>query len=228
MPALAELARGTVLWLDAHEYAARLLANDVPPWLDVAAYVAYARKAHGLLKPDVATLPLAPAIDAWLDAHAELRAQMAAKSRATYPLRVLLADEALRAHLLELARGLRAALSGPLALVAPTPCAWISRAYVQAHHASVEVGDDEIDSAAVYLADFLRGFGECGVDALLLEESEGCLGGNFSAYQSVFNVAAHYRWDAGLRLPAAGDAHLPDGCSYAIAPRPINGTLTAI
>src|ERR1043165_9304847 len=137
MGALGELLKRPkpVVWLDSHAYCARLLANDKAPWLDTAAFVAWQRKSMGLLKPDVISLPLVPAIDAWLAAHDDLRAAMAAKSRAVYPLKTLLADEALRAHLVELTRGLRGGGAGvgglPLALVLPWPRAWVAIAYRQ-------------------------------------------------------------------------------------------------
>ncbi len=200
MGAFADLLKRPrpVLWLDAHEYSAKLLANGKAPWLDVAAFVAWQRKAHGLLKPDVVVLPLAPVIEAWIGAHADLRATMAAKSRAVYPIKVLLADEPLRAHLVELARGLRVGVAGvsgpPLALVLPSPRAWVAIAYRQAHDEAVEVGEDEADSASVFIADFLRAFGEAGVDALMLEEVDG-LAADAATCQSVLNLAAHYRWD---------------------------------
>jgi len=210
------------LWLDSHAYCERLLAGGRAPWLDVAAFVAWQRKAQGLLRPDVAVLPLAPAMAAWLEAHPELRAAMAAKARPTWPLKTLLADTALRAHLVELARGLRAGVAAvPLALVLPAPRAWLAQSYQQAHGGTPDLDDDAADSASVYLADFLRSFGEAGVDALLLQEAADFAPrseADFACYQSVLNVAAHYRWDVGVELPgAAGPVALPGGCAFAIA-----------
>lgn len=198
------------LWLDDHAYCARLLAAGHAPWLDTGAFVAWQRKAQGLLKADVVSLPITAVIEAWLAAHPALRAQMAAKSRSTYALRTLLADEPQRAHLVELVQGLRAGLAGlPLALVLPAPRAWVLIAYTQAHGQSTEVGEDEADGASVYIADFLRAFGEAGVDALLLQQFEdgaGC--------QSLLNVAAHYRWDVGVQGAATA---VPAGVAFAIA-----------
>lgn len=217
------------LWLDSHAYCEKLLAGGSAPWLDAASFVAWQRKALGLLKPDVAVLPLAPVVKAWLASHADLREAMAAKSRATYPLKILLADEPLRAHLVELARGLRAGVAGlALALVLPSPRAWAALAYQQAHAQPVEIGEDEADSASVYVADFLRIFGESGVDALLLEESPQTEPANAAEagwYQSVINLARHYRWDVGLHLPLSrGEAGVGAGLDFIIAPRPQAGT----
>jgi hypothetical protein len=46
----------------------------------------------------------------------------------------------------------------------------------------------------VFIADFLRAFGEAGVDALMLDEVDGHAA-DIATYQSVLNLAAHYRWD---------------------------------
>ena len=100
---------------------------------------------------------------------------MAAKRRAVYPLKTLLADEGLRAHLVELARNLRAGNAGlPLVLVLPSPRRWLALAQEQGAPGETGEADEEaIDSASVYIADFLRAFGDCGVDAmLLLDEQE--------------------------------------------------------
>ncbi|MES2681984.1 MAG: hypothetical protein V4650_00555 [Pseudomonadota bacterium] len=209
------------LWLDSHAYCARLLAGGSAPWLDVGNCVGWQRKAQGLLKADVLALPVADIIDAWLAAHPNLRTDMAAKARATYPLRTLLADEALRAHLVELVLGLRAGLAGlPLVLVLPAPRAWVLMAYAQAHGTATEAGEDEADSASVYIADFLRVFGEAGVEALLLQAAEDAAG-----CQSLLNVAAHYRWDVGVQGASSAP---PAGTAFVIAAQALQGLTTGI
>ena len=226
-------AKGKVLWLDYTDYAGKLLAGGAVPWLDVGALVAWQRKAQGLLKSDVVALPLAPLCAAWLKKNPALAAAMGEKKRAPYPLKTLLADAPLRAHIAELLAGLRASFAGAtLALVIPSPRQWLAVTYAQAHGgADVEVGADEADTAAMYLADFLRAFGESGVDVLLLEESEQSEPASTEElewYRPVLNVAAHYRWATGLRLPAA--KHHVSGVDFLIAPRAVNGArvLTAL
>lgn len=221
--ALLATAPRPPLWLEATAYAGRLLVRDAIPWLDVAAAVSWQRKAQGLLRSEVATLPLAPVCEAWLAAHPELVRAMAAKQRAVFAFKTLLADTALRTHLLELVGGWRASFASlPLALVLPAPPAWAAHAYAAAHATPPPaIGEDEADSAAMYLADFLRAFGEADVDALLLEEAA-TLSPTVAeaAYRSVLNVAAHYRWDAGLHV-AAGEteAALVTGFAFVIAKR---------
>jgi hypothetical protein len=226
MPTLAaSLSSGRpLLWLDHTDYAGALLANNAVPWMDAAGYVAWQRKAQGLLKSDVPSLPVAAVCAAWLQARPDLAEAMAAKRRAVFPIKTLLADEALRAHLVELIRGLRACFSAqPLALVCPSPRRWVSDAYRLVHgaDAEVEVGDDEADSAAMYMADFLRSFGDAGIDVLLLQEStdsEPAEDAQLELYQPVLNIAAHYRWEVGLLLPAGRYQGAAPGFAFAVAP----------
>lgn len=217
------------LWLDAQAYGARLLADGAAPWLDVAAHTAWQRKLQGLLKGDVLSLPVAEVIAAWLSQNPALKAAMAAKSRSVFPLKTLLADELLRAHLAELARALRQGLAGPpLVLVLPSPRAWLALAYTQAHGRETDVDEDAADSAALYLADFLQAFADAGVDGLLLQEAahfKPASAQDFVCYQSLLNVAAHFRWDVGLHLHHPVSA-LPTGWAFAVAPQPIAGLPT--
>lgn len=226
MPTLDSLlsAGRKPLWLDYGDYAGALLAQGAVPWLDVSALVAWQRKAQGLLKSDVLQLPVAAVCAAWLAANPSLREAMAAKKRTVFPLKTLLADEALRAHLVELAKGLRACFADlPLALACPSPRRWVADAFRQAHGAGeeVEVGDDETDSAAVYVADFLRSFGDAGIDVLLLQESldsEPASTESLALYQPVLNIAAHYRWSTVLDAPA-GRLSDAGGFGFLIAPQ---------
>ncbi len=219
-----------LLWLDAVDYAGALLAGGSVPWLDTAAYLAWSRKTQSLLRPDVLSLQLDRVCMAWLEAQPALREAMAAKSRAVYPLKILLADEALRSQLTDLVKGLRAGSSEqPLALECPSPRLWVSIAYAQAHgaDAAVEVGDDEADSAALLMADFLRVFAEAGVDLLLLRESaqsEPDSAAALECYQSVFNVATHYRWTVGLYAPAGRYAGGDSALAFVLAPRAVPGS----
>jgi hypothetical protein len=221
MPALIErLTAGRCgLWLEYSDYAGALLAQGEPPWLAVDAMAGWQRKAQGLLKSDVIGLPLARVVAAWLPQHPELAAAMAGKRRAVFPLKTLLADAALRTHLLQLAGALRASFAElPLALLLPAPRAWVALAYAQAFSGeAVEVDEDAVDAAAAYVADFLRAFADCGVDALLLQE-QAVTPELLQLYQAVFNLAAHYRWELGLQL-AQADGVATGGAQFCIAPQ---------
>lgn len=229
---LIQSASKPLLWLDDTAYVERLLANGNTPWLAPADYVALRRKAAGLLSFDVCVVPLLPIAEASVGANSALAEAMAAKKRAVVPARTLLADEGLRAHLVELLQGLRAAFSSmPLVLQLPSPRVLVAAAYRLAHgaDASVEVGEDEADSCAVYLAEFLRTFGELGLDGLVLTEeadAEPASVDELEWYQPVVNVAMHYRWDLGVLLPSgqALASGIPE-FQFAIAPTRIEGVV---
>jgi hypothetical protein len=210
------------LWIDGTDYCARLF-GAVPPWLDVSAGVAWRRKAQDLLRADVLELDALPIVAAACAARADLRAAMAAKSRGGYALKTLLADAPLRALLVEWTTALRSALPGlPLCLRLPSPHAAVGWAWQLAHATSPDEAPDEdlVDSAALYLADFLRGFASAGLDALLLDEGDGPMPDSdlLVLYQSVLNVAGGYQWAVGMSCPPGTTAApLPPGLGFAIA-----------
>jgi hypothetical protein len=156
-----------------------------------------------------------------------LAQEMLMKQRTLFPLKTLLADSALRAHVTELAHALRQSFDElPLVLVTPSPRAWTAIAYAAVHAKgdAINVDDDDADSAAVYMADFLRTFADCHADALLLDENtetHPTFSTSLAPYQAVLNIAAHYRWDVGLKLatPSAGEL-ASAGVSFLIAAQP--------
>lgn len=221
-----------LLWVDDTVYSVRLLAGGAAPWLDPVACVAFRRKAVALLGPGVATLPVSEIAEAWVASRPDLRAAMTSGRRTTAALRALLADTGMRQHLVAVAHGLCASMSAlPLVLVMPSPRRWVGLAARQAagKGSPVAAGADEVDAAAVYMAEFLRDFAGVGVDALLLEEEVGREPETLDEvlwYEPVFNVGAHYRWDVGIRLPVGGRAEVhPPGSGFVIAPRPPAGTI---
>lgn len=204
-------------WIERTDYCGRLLAGGEIPWTDVGAFISWQRQAEGLIKSDVTVFPLGPFSEAWLGAHSDLREAMGQKTRVLHALKTLLADEAMRKHIGEclsaLAEGKGSRL---LVLLMPSPRAWIDLARVQAGaEAAADIGADETDSAAMYVADFLRAFVDVKLDALLLEEAE--TAGDVAAYQPIFNLAGHYSWDVGLSL-TGGAATALSGVAFVIAP----------
>ncbi len=214
-----------VLWLEYVAYAARLLSGGSVPWLNSAELIAWYRKAQGLLKSDVVALPAGAIAAEWVRHNAALAGAMREKKRVLHPLKTLLADEALRRQLAETLAGMRASLQGTvLALAIPSPRLWVGEAYALAHGSDdePEIGDDEADSAAVYIADFLRSFGESGIDVLLIAETaatEPRSAEQFDLYRPVANVAAHYRWALGLQQPAAAWDGADAALDFVLAPQ---------
>lgn len=238
--ALAERIAGSVrgqplVWLDHFAYSARLLAAGVIPWLDTAACIAYYRKAHALLRPGVAVIPLEEFFDAWLTAHPEALAEMRAKRRAGLVTKALLAFAEPRAVLTEITRAVRQSFpASPLALAMPSPRRWLAWASALAGSpvdVTADVSGDDVESAAVWVAGFLRTFADARVDVLLLDETLGCGPASpeeLSWYQPVVNVAKHYRWDVGLNfLDAAFAPAAADGIDFYIT-RSVRGPLTGV
>jgi len=209
-----------VLWVDYVAYAERLLAPGGVPWTDTAATVAWYRQAQGLIASDVIAIPLWRLIDALLVRAPRLVEQMRTKQRLTHPLRALLASEELRTSAVELVRALRSVFPGTLlAIVLPSP----RTAMLLAHRASSrdsgdpETGEEEVDTAVLYLADFLRCFGEAGLDILLLDGGEPTDAGTFEAHRPVYNVAHHYGWVVGLETGPSSPAPVPNGGDFVVA-----------
>lgn len=214
-----------VRWLDFIDYGGALLAAGTIPWLDVADYIAWYRKAQGLLKSDVVAFPVMPLAAAWLASHAGLRKEMAKRQRPLAPLKALLADAALRSHLAGTLASLRSVYPDmPLALVMPLPQDWVASAYALAFGAGeqIAISIDEADSAAMYVADFLRVFADVGVDILLMEElgeAEGRAIVDVESCRTILNVAAHYRWETGIRLLDGAPEWKPTvGLDFVLAP----------
>jgi len=108
----------------------------------------------------------------------------------------------------------------------------VGLAYAQANAGeAAEVDADAVDSAAAYVADFLRGFGDVGLDGLLLEESAESVPASaedLRLYQAVFNVAAHYRWDVGLRLPQGAAPAAGEGLGFVLASEAAPGLVVGL
>ena len=197
-----------VVWIDYTAYAARLPGTGGAAGLDVAQWFARTKTAQSLLRSSVVTVPIEVAAAVWLSEKSTLRLAMGSRNRPVFPLKTLLGDAGLRHWAAELARGLRAGFPAlPLALVIPSPRAWVRLAYQQAHAAAAEEPDvDALESAAVYVADFVRAFADAAIDVVLLEESDSAppSTAELIAYQPVCNVAKHYRWEIGIRFPGVG------------------------
>jgi hypothetical protein len=223
-----------MVWLDDIAYSARLLAIPSTVWLDVAALTAFRRKAASLLQSDVTVVPIGAVMEAAARADEDLLAEMRTKKRVVAPLRTLLADAELRSVAIDVAQALCGTLSSkPLVASIPSPRRWITEAYGWAHGSSAaDVGQEEVDSAAMYVAEFLRGLGAIGIHALLLEERAGeepASADEIAWYRPVINVCKHYRWDVGLKL-ADGTEFRGDAreMAFVIAPRPPIGTVPGV
>lgn len=195
---------GPSIWLDAVDYGQRVILNGAAlPWFDGAAFIAFEREIHALLRADIATFDVERFYGAVLAANSQLYASMVGKKRLGFALKTLLAVPGPRDQQLELLRGLRASFSErPLVLLIPSPGRWVGIAHGAANGLeTVDVSLDDAESGAVYVADFLNHFSDAGIDGVLLVETPGSTfdaSEQLSAYRPILNVAEHYRWDPGL------------------------------
>jgi len=223
------------VWLDDTAYAERLLAGGESPWLDSGEYISFRRKTAALLKSVVITIPAGHMASAWLNLHPDLREAMGQKKRTIVALRTLLADTSFRTQLSRLAQGLQACFPGtPFVLSMPSPRRWVIEAYREAHGTDTdpEVGEDETDSGAVYIADFLREFADVKIAGILLEESAESApqsADEIGWYQPVLNVAEHYRWDIGIRQDSGFAFSIEaSSISFAVAAETTQDTVSGI
>jgi hypothetical protein len=198
-------ARGGVpgLWIDCLDYGRRLFLGGDEPWADPARFVSDFTQAQQLLKSDLIDVRAEDYAASWLKRDG---AGLEPARRPTSDLKQILGDDGLRAGLLavlatlgDLGRG-----CAGLALTLPSPRRWLRLCVERAGGDTGEpLDEDHVEMAAMYVADFLRAFAECGLSALLLEE-DGDPGSNaLSLYQPVLNVAAGYQWGAGLLIPGS-------------------------
>lgn len=214
----------SLLWIDAVDYGHRLLLNGKPmPWDDVGAYLAFARRLQSLLESDVLSLDLGRFFRDRVAQSPALAAAMGEKRRATFPLRTMLADSGARTRLVELVAAVSASHPGlPLLLELPAPADWLCAAWQAAKKGPAPEIDTEIaETAAMYVADFLRCFAGSTVAGVLLHAGDAPL--DPAVCQPLANVAAHYRWSFGAKVEEAGH-----GFDFIVADHPVAGCLTGL
>jgi hypothetical protein len=205
------------LWLDPWSYGIQVLRKGSPaPWNDVAALVSFHRQLQGLVNSDVIGIDAADFYRYWLAAHPGVVADMAEKRRLGYALRTLLADTRARNHLKENVTALgECYCDKPLILACPSPRSWIADAYCQAHPGeTVNASWEDAESAAMYMADFLRNFADCALSGLLLVDACGtgpASNTDLEHYQPVANLAHHYQWQV---VVMAGASHYQTGPAH--------------
>jgi hypothetical protein len=195
------------VWFDAVAYGrARLLGGGDLPWQAPAELTSFFGKTQAMFGSDAVLADVADVFAQRAAAGQALRAAMAARSRPGYALRTLLGDERARADAAD-AVGALAATKGavPLVLTVPAPGRWLAAAAAQAHPGAAPPEAGQAETAAMYSADFLRTFGDAGVDGLLLDEGPVPAGQltDPEAYRPVLNVAEHYGWPVLIRTEAA-------------------------
>jgi hypothetical protein len=195
--------RGVRLWLDGWAYGERLFAPDGRMPDDRDGRMHCINQLLRLLVADVIDIPLGELVPARAEAAPEQTTRgTTAPARARDALASGEAREGVHALLAGLANTQRA----PVALRAPCPREWLERAAQSAGRPGGWDQDDE-ESVAVYLADHLRSYGDCGVAGLLIDsvESASLTDAGLEMLDPLKNLAMHYRWSIGVRF-RAGEA----------------------
>jgi hypothetical protein len=206
--------------------SARLLHGAPVPWSEPVECQSYFGQAQGLLRPDVTLVDLGAAYAQHLAGRPELVEAMGARSRSGYALKTLLADDPLAAAVVGVTRVLAETNRQPLVLQVPAPLRWLAltrMATGQTDVAALEL--DHGESASMYMADWLRRFGELPVTLLLLDGRRAddpaltdLVDDDLSAYSPLVNAAAHYRWGLALRTDDALELHGSDDDGAVLPP----------
>jgi hypothetical protein len=202
----APSGRSRAVWFDSLAYCReKLLSGEPLPWRSPGDLTAFFGKAQGMFSSDALLVDLGDLYAQLVADDDELRTAMGSRSRPGYALRVLLANEPARAIAQEAVSAVAASAGVvPVVLSLPSPARWLNIAAEQAGQDVAQPDLDRAETAAMYVADFLRTFAGSGVDGLLLDEGS-TLGGDLvdpEAYRSVLNVADHYEWPVLVRSEA--------------------------
>ncbi|MEH6468491.1 MAG: hypothetical protein V7725_02615 [Porticoccus sp.] len=213
------------LWVNFNDYTKKLLLGEGEnPWTTPASYMAFYGQAHGLVKADVVVLDVWDLFQHWMVEDEKAIPAMAEKRRVPYALKAMLEAFAPRELLAEVITAVSNNYGGetPIVLVVPSPRSLLVKAHKAATGNDAEPEEMTVDTAAMYLADFLRYFSETDLSGVLLVEDENLMPVSteeLSWYQPVINVAKHYRWSVGVRLPFSdGGFKAPDDIDFSIVP----------
>jgi hypothetical protein len=213
------------IWINFNAYAKKLLLSEGEnPWTTPASYMSFYGQAHGLVKADVAVLDVWDLYQHWMQEDKDALESMVTKRRVTAPVKKMLEAFAPRELLAEVITAVSNNYNGsvPIVLVIPSPRALVVKAYQAANDGDIEPDEMSVDTAAMYLADYLRYFSGTDLSGVLLKEDESLMPLNseeLSWYQPVFNVTKHYRWAVGVHLPTEIEKFvLPDDINFSIVP----------
>ena len=196
----------TNVCLNFFSYAKKLFAGtEENLWKNPASFLSFYSQAQGLLRSDILILPIEYFYTAYLSDHPDLLEQWKGK-KAKFVLKKLLAQEEPRDIIVEVLSGLSHLYSDrhPIVLMLPSPQHWLLQIQqiesLGSHHS---LSSDDIDSASIYLADYLRKFSNSGLSGIVLEECSTLIIDPIEAlglYRPISNVAEHYQWAMGLQI----------------------------
>ncbi|MGO3066142.1 hypothetical protein [Brevibacterium linens] len=180
------------LLLDAAAYAQHVILQDRPvPWHDATAFSNHLSSIQSLLGSDIVLIRLDDMLAEEIESNSALREAMTAKTRKGFALRALLSDEKLRETAQALVRTAAETQRSPVVVQLPSPKALLLAADAAAAPGSGhEFDDDDAENAAVYGADWIRGFASVGIEGIIFDErSHLCPA---AVYQPITNTTEHF------------------------------------
>ena len=212
------------MWVDFNDYAENLiLGADADPWKTPAEYISFYQQAHSLVGAEVVAINVWGLYESWMSTDKDAIPSMSGKRRVTVALKKMLEAASPREFLAELLIALNDnyGANTPIVLVLPSPRSLLVKANKAANGVDVIPDETGIDTAAMYMADYLRYFSELEISGILLVEDSNLLPMSteeVSWYQPVFNIAKHYRWSLGVKLAFDQDGfELPDDIEFCIS-----------
>lgn len=195
------------VWLDALDYAGRVILARRDPFANAGELAWASREVQSLVRADFVALPLATLL------RSRGIGARASAERPVRALRTFLALPALREALGSAARVLaeQARMTRGLVVSTPSP-----GRLLRAFDATAALDEDDVDAAAVALADFLRGLAEHEVLALRVDSDADELA-HVHLHTPITNVAAHFGWWTLFAPQAApqGESTLARAAGYA-------------
>ncbi len=213
------------LWIDFNTYAKKLLLGEGEnPWSTPASYMSFYGQAHGLVAAEIVVIDVWDLFQHWFEEDKDALPSMAGKRRATVALKKMLEAYQPRELLAEVITAMSNNYGDtiPMVLVMPSPRSLLVKAHKAANAVDVEPDEMNVDTASMYVADYLRYFSELNIAGVLLVEDPDLMptcGEELDWYQPVYNVAHHYRWSVGVKLPVViDDFDVPETIDFSIMP----------
>ena len=197
--------RGSAVFLDHVPFGEKAILHGDLPYLDAPATASYYGQAQGMLNSDATVVDLGALYAAVLAENPGLVTDMGARSRTGYALRTMLADDAAATAAGRILTATSHTSRAPFLLRMPSPLVWLAQAAAATGNDDFgSIMEDHAESAAMYVADWLRRFVDAPVAGLLLDGRRSgpyteLPAEDMSAYQPVINTAQHINWSVLLQ-----------------------------
>ena len=200
----------TKKWLDILAYANQLFANGRDDlWSNSDTFLSVFSQGQMLLQSDVLHIPLEHLYVGILE-KGDFVHEWAGK-KPTFLLKKLLGLEKPKEFMREILTGIQNShmASKPVVIVIPSPQCWLEQIQQFINPGQeVSISEDDIESAAIYMAEYVRLFSTLGIAAIVIDEKDNHLlplVAVLPLYQPLINIGKHYQWLIGLKQETSGE-----------------------